>query len=65
MGKVFCKVTAEPNPILKGDILTTSNIPGYAMKAIDPLKSFGSIIGKAMQPLESGRGLIPILVTLQ
>lgn len=65
MGKAFCKVSAELNPILKGDILTTSDIPGYAMKAIDPLKSFGAVIGKAMQPIESGRGLISILVTLQ
>ena len=65
MGKVFCKVTAEMNPIHRGDILTTSVIPGHAMKATNQLKSFGAIIGKAMQSLESGRGLIPVLVSLQ
>jgi hypothetical protein len=65
MGKVYCKVTAEPNQILVGDILTTSDIPGYAMKALDPLKAFGAIIGKAMKPLRAGKGVIPVLVSLQ
>jgi hypothetical protein len=65
MGKVFCKVTAETEPILTGDILTTSVIPGHAMKATDQLKSFGAIIGKAMKSFKSGRGLIPVLVSLQ
>jgi hypothetical protein len=35
------------------------------MKAVDPAKAFGSVIGKALRPLQSGRGLIPILVALQ
>ncbi len=65
MGKVFCKVDADASPIETGDMLTTSNIPGYAMKAIDPLKAFGAVIGKALASLSEGRGLIPILVTLQ
>lgn len=65
MGKVFCKVDADASPIETGDMLTTSNIPGYAMKAIDPLKAFGAVIGKALASLSEGKGLIPILVTLQ
>jgi len=65
MGKVYCKVDAETFPIETGDMLTTSHIPGYAMKAIDPFKAFGAVIGKALAPLSEGRGLIPILVVLQ
>lgn len=65
MGKVYCKVDAQYAPIEVGDLLTTSSTPGHAMKASDPLKAFGTIIGKALRPLEAGKGLIPILVALQ
>jgi hypothetical protein len=65
VGKVYCKVDAAYGPIEVGDLLTTSPTPGHAMKASDPLKAFGAVIGKALRPLESGAGLIPILVALQ
>ena len=65
MGKVYCKVDAQYAPIEVGDLLTTSPTPGHAMKANDPLKSSGAVIGKALRPLETGQGLIPILVALQ
>jgi hypothetical protein len=65
VGKVFCKVEANDSPIRVGDLLTTSNIPGHAMKATHISKAFGAVIGKALSPLKSGRGLIPILVSLQ
>jgi hypothetical protein len=65
MGKVYCKVNADSSPIEVGDLLTTSSIPGQAMKATDPLKAFGAIIGKALHPLKSGHGIIPILIALQ
>lgn len=64
-GRVYCKVDAQAAPIQVGDLLTTSPVPGHAMKAADPARSFGAVIGKALRPLESGRGLIPILVALQ
>jgi hypothetical protein len=64
-GKVYCKADAGQAPIHVGDLLTTSDIPGYAMKATDPIKAFGAVIGKALRPLEKGQGLIPILVALQ
>lgn len=64
-GKVYCKVDAQHTPIEVGDLLTTSAIPGHAMKANDPLKAFGAVIGKALRPLKKGTGLIPILVALQ
>ena len=65
VGKVFCKADAQFGPIQVGDLLTTSSRPGHAMKADDPLKAFGSVIGKALHPLKDGQGLIPILVALQ
>jgi hypothetical protein len=65
LGKVYCKVDAQYSPIDVGDLLTTSPTPGHAMKADDPLKAFGAVIGKALRPLEEGQELIPILIALQ
>ncbi len=64
-GKVYCKVDAQCSPIEVGDLLTTSCTPGHAMKADDLSKAFGAVIGKALRPLKSGHGLIPILAALQ
>ena len=65
MGKVYCKVDAQFAAIEVGDLLTTSSTPGYAMKVSDPIKAFGTVIGKALRPLETGQGMIPILIALQ
>ena len=65
VGKVYCKVDAQYGSIDVGDLLTTSSTPGHAMKAADPLKAFGAVIGKALRPLAEGQGLIPILIALQ
>ena len=65
IGKVYCKVDANYGAIEVGDLLTTSPTLGHAMKAVDPIKAFGSVIGKALRPLDSGEGLIPILIALQ
>lgn len=65
VGKVYCKVDAQYAPIEIGDLLTTSPSHGCAMKAIDPYKAFGAVIGKALSPLDRGCRLIPILVALQ
>jgi hypothetical protein len=65
IGKVYCKVDARYSPIEVGDLLTTSPTPGHAMKATDPLKAFGAVLGKALQGLAGGQGLLPILVSLQ
>ncbi len=64
-GKVHCKVDAQYAQIEVGDLLTTSDTDGHAMKADDPARAFGAVLGKALAPLEQGRGLIPILVSLQ
>jgi hypothetical protein len=65
VGKVYCKVDAQYGPIGVGDLLTTSPTKGHAMRAEDPLTAFGAVIGKALGSLESGRGLIPMLIALQ
>ena len=65
VGKVYCRVDADFGPIEIGDLLTTSSTAGHAMKAIEPARAFGAVIGKALRPWTSGQGLIPILVALQ
>jgi hypothetical protein len=65
VGKVCCNVDATRDPIAPGDLLTTSPTPGHAMKASDPRRFAGAVLGKALRPLDSGRALVPILVTLQ
>jgi hypothetical protein len=65
MGKVYCKVDADLSPIGAGDLLTTSTTIGHAMKASDPIKSFGSVLGKALRQLKGGKAIIPILIMLQ
>jgi hypothetical protein len=63
MGIVPVKVTAANGPIHRGDLLTTSDIPGYAMLATDP--QFGTILGKAMGELLEGEGVIEIQLLLK
>jgi hypothetical protein len=65
VGKVYCRVDADVAPIATGDLLTTSTTPGHAMKAVDPARGFGAVIGKALQPRAGGCGLLAILVALQ
>jgi hypothetical protein len=65
VGTAFCCVDADEAPIEVGDLVTTSDTFGHGMKAADPARSVGAIIGKALAPLGSGRGVVPILLTLQ
>jgi hypothetical protein len=65
LGKVYCKVDAQYAPVEIGDLLTTSPTPGHAMKASDPSRAFGAVIGKALRSFSGGCGSIPILVALQ
>jgi hypothetical protein len=64
-GRVYAKADATSAPIRPGDLLTTSDTPGYAMKAGDHQRAQGAVLGKAMSGLPSGKGLILVLVTLQ
>jgi hypothetical protein len=65
VGRTYCRVDAAHGAIHTGDLLTTSATPGHAMKASDPSRAFGAVIGKAMAPHAEGTGLIPILIALQ
>jgi hypothetical protein len=65
IGKAYCKVDAGYGAVETGDLLTTSATRGHAMKAAEPARAFGSVIGKALRPLPSGAGLIPVLIALQ
>jgi hypothetical protein len=65
VGVVPTKVTAENGAIKVGDLLVSSSRPGYAMKGTDRSRMLGAVLGKAIGPLESGTGVIEVLVTLQ
>ncbi len=65
-GRVYVLIDAGLDGIVPGDLLTTSDIPGHAMKVTDHAAAQGAIIGKAMSPLEEGeRGMVLVLVSLQ
>jgi hypothetical protein len=65
IGIVPCKVTDENGAIARGDLLVTSSRPGYAMKGTDRSRFVGAVVGKALQPLAAGTGMIEVLITLQ
>ena len=57
-GRVPCKVVGR---VKKGDMLTTSATPGYAVKALNP--TLGAIIGKALEDKDYGEaGIIEVAV---
>lgn len=64
-GRVYVYADASGGPIEPGDLLTTSTLPGHAMKAADSARSQGTVLGKAMTRLESGTGMVLVLVNLQ
>jgi len=65
VGIVPCKVTTENGPIQIGDLLVTSSSPGHAMKGTNRRKMLGAVVGKALESLPTGSGVIQVLVTLQ
>ena len=64
-GRVWVWCDATSTQINVGDMLTTSSKLGSAMKASDPVKSRGAILGKAMTSLSSGEGFVLVLISLQ
>jgi len=64
-GRVYCLVDADYGSVTPGDLLTTSATPGHAMVVTDHARAQGAVIGKAMTPLDHGRGLVLVLVALQ
>ena len=65
IGLVPPKVTAENGPIRPGDLLVTASMTGYAMKGTDRGRMLGAVVGKALGSLDSGTGVIEVVVTLQ
>ncbi len=65
VGIVPAKVSAENGPIRPSDLLVSSKTAGYAMKGTDRALMLGAVVGKAMGSLDSGIGVIEVLVTLQ
>ena len=65
VGIVPCKVSAENGPIKVGDLLVTSSTPGYGMKGTNRSKMLGAVVGKALEPMREGKGVVQVLVTLQ
>jgi hypothetical protein len=64
-GRVYALADASAAPIKPGDLLTTSSVPGHAMKVTEHGRAQGAVLGKAMTGLKAGRGLVLVLVSLQ
>lgn len=70
-GRVRVKVDATHAPIAVGDLLVTSDVEGVAMKSVPvdlggvQIHRPGTIIGKALEPLDKGTGEILVLLSLQ
>jgi hypothetical protein len=64
-GRVYVHADASYGAIKPGDLLTTSDTAGHAMRVTDPIKAQGAVLGKAMSSLAEGKGMVLVLVTLQ
>jgi hypothetical protein len=64
-GRVYVRVTDANGSIEPGDLLTSSDEPGKAMKVTDFAKAQGAIIGKAMTRVDEKSGMVLVLVGLQ
>jgi hypothetical protein len=70
-GRVRVKVDATKAPIRVGDLLVTSDKEGIAMRSVPldlrgtPIHRPGTLIGKALEPLDKGVGEILVLLSLQ
>ena len=58
---VLCRVDATDIPIETNDLLMASSLAGHAMRAgANPAQ--GTVVGKALEPMAGGTGLIKVLV---
>jgi hypothetical protein len=70
-GRVKVRVDATGSPIHVGDLLVSSEKEGVAMRSapIDvggvKIHRPGTLIGKALEPLETGKGEVLVLLSLQ
>jgi hypothetical protein len=64
-GRVWVWCDAAFGAIVPGDRLTTSTVPGHAMRVADEARAGGAVVGKAMTELKEGRGMVLVLINLQ
>jgi hypothetical protein len=64
-GRVYVLADASSGPIRPGDLLTSSETPGYAMRVTDHARAQGAVIGKSMSSMLGGKGMVLVLVSLQ
>ena len=64
-GTAYCLASNANGAIKAGDLLTTSSVPGHAMKVTDHEAARGAILGKALEDLKGDKGQILILASLQ
>lgn len=70
-GRVKVKADAQFGAISVGDLLVSSTTAGHAMRSMPveiggtPIHRPGTIVGKALEPLQEGQGEILVLLTLQ
>lgn len=64
-GRVYVRANVSGGAVEPGDLLTTSDVAGEAMKVTNYTRAQGAVLGKAMGGLASGSGLLLVLVTLQ
>jgi len=55
----------ENGQIATGELLVTYSTTGHAMKGTNRTRMLGAVVGKALEPLREGKGVIQVLVTLQ
>jgi len=67
-GQVYVRVSLEGGAIEAGDLLVASSLPGVSMRAADPNRMQGAVIGKAMEafgPAHESEGLVRMMVMLR
>jgi hypothetical protein len=64
VGLVPVKASAENGAIQPGDLLVAADTPGRAMRAGDD-PPVGTVVGKALEGLARGTGMVQMLVMLQ
>jgi hypothetical protein len=62
-GIVPVRVTDERGPIQPGDLLVSSSTPGYAMRWAGPEPCPCALVGKALELMADGQGVILVLLT--
>lgn len=61
-GVCAVRVDASERPLRPGDSLVAGKSPGHAAASADPAGQAGAIIGKALEGLDTGRGLVRALI---